>query len=414
MSLICAGFFSTILYVVLAIVVLLVMVLIHELGHYVVGRLLGFKINEFSIGFGKAIFSKVNKRGEKISLRIFPLGGYCAFDGEDDEDEEEPKKESKNDVITENNEEEKVKVKNAKTEELIQQINDVKLDKNKDIANKQPSLKFNEQKPWKRLLVYAAGVTFNFLSAIIFSFILLVTYGYDTQQVAQLDTNYSYLYGTLQEGDIIREVNGTEVDFAFGGTLNQLIKAPFEADETLTTYSYELTVDRGDEKGVKVQIRVDKIEEEVEGETVYKYNLGFSTKSYVYSIWEALGRCFELAFGFAWVVLKSLWQVITGQVAFSQLGGPISTIGMITSITQSGFVNFLILLPLLAANLAVFNFLPIPALDGCHAIFTLLEWIFGKPVVSRKVESYIHFYGLLALLLLVVVADIVHIIVVGL
>ena len=74
-----------ILYIVVAIMVLLTMVLIHEFGHYIVGRWLGFTITEFSIGFGKAIWQRKNKRGELISLRIFPLGGYCAFLGEDGE-----------------------------------------------------------------------------------------------------------------------------------------------------------------------------------------------------------------------------------------------------------------------------------------------------------------------------------------
>ena len=71
--------FLYILYILLAIVILLFMVLVHELGHYIAGRILKFKITEFSIGFGKAIFQRTNKRGEKISLRIFPLGGYCSF-----------------------------------------------------------------------------------------------------------------------------------------------------------------------------------------------------------------------------------------------------------------------------------------------------------------------------------------------
>ena len=102
-----------ILYIFLAIVILLVMVMVHEFGHYVVGRMLNFKITEFSVGFGKAIFSRKNKRGELISLRIFPLGGYCAFAGEDETNE-----------------------------------------KDKDA--------FNNQKPWKRILVFLAGVTFNF------------------------------------------------------------------------------------------------------------------------------------------------------------------------------------------------------------------------------------------------------------
>ena len=76
---------TTFLYVLLAIVVLLFMVMVHELGHYIAGKILKFKITEFSIGFGKAIFSHTSKKtGEKFSLRIFPLGGYCSFYGEDD------------------------------------------------------------------------------------------------------------------------------------------------------------------------------------------------------------------------------------------------------------------------------------------------------------------------------------------
>ena len=111
-----------ILYIILAIVILLFMVLIHEFGHYCIGRMLNFKITEFSVGFGKALISRKNKRGELISLRLFPLGGYCAFAGEDETD-----------------------------------------GKDKDA--------FTNQKPWKRILVFLAGVTFNFATAVFFSLI---------------------------------------------------------------------------------------------------------------------------------------------------------------------------------------------------------------------------------------------------
>ena len=425
--------FTTIGYVILAICVLLVMVLIHEFGHYCIGRWLGFKITEFSIGFGKAIFSKVNKRGEKISLRIFPLGGYCAFAGEGDDDEpendkklndkeekndetvsltESDKTDNKTDNITKeekiDDKKEKNITKNEQTTEIIQQINDITDGKEQQVKKVDNSGDFINQKPWKRLLVYMAGVTFNFLSAIIFSFILLISYGYDIPRVASLDTNYSNLYGQLQEGDIIWGVNGTRISFAFSGTLSQLLtKAGPDTDITLD-------IERNNER-MEVVIRLS--EETVtneQGEEEKRLVTGFSTEAYVHNFWEALGRSFELAFGFAWVMLKGFWQIITGQIAFSDLGGSISTIGMMSEIMQTSFANFLILLPLLASNLAVFNFLPIPALDGGHAVFTLLEWICGRPVVSRKVESYIHFYGLVVLLLFVVVVDIVHIAVVGL
>ena len=130
-------------YICVAILVLLLMVTIHELGHYVAGKILKFKINEFSIGFGPKIFQKTKKNGEKISLRAFPLGGYCAFEGE-----------------TENSE-------------------------NPDA--------FNKQKPWKRLIVLFSGAFFNLLSAIIFSFILLVSVGYDYAQVKAVEpTSINY------------------------------------------------------------------------------------------------------------------------------------------------------------------------------------------------------------------------------
>ena len=403
MSLLCAsGVFSTILYVILAIIILLFMVLIHEFGHYVVGRLLKFKITEFSIGFGKAIWQITNKRGELISLRIFPLGGYCAFAGEEgDEEENSDKKENNNTGKTTEITSDTKQVE-EKQEKLIE------LDKNFE-QKKGEDLLFNEQKPWKRLLVYGAGVFFNFLSAIVFSFILLVSFGYDIQQVERIDSK-SVNYGVLQEGDVIWKVNGEKVSFAFSGTLNTLITQSFSGDTTNETKDFTLTIKR-DGKELDVNIKVSKEKDEESGEI--KYHYGFATKAYAHSFLEALGRCFELAFGFGWVVLKGFWQIISGQIAFSELGGPISTVGMITTIAKSSFVNVFILMPLLAANLAVFNFLPIPALDGSHAVFILLEWIFGKPVVSRKTEGYIHFYGLMALLLLVVVADIVHIAIKG-
>ena len=403
--------FTTILYVILAIAVLLLMVLIHEFGHYVVGRMLGFKITEFSVGFGKAIFQRKNKRGELISLRIFPLGGYCAFAGEDDEDVDSGNKKDDNDPKNEKEQSEKEKLNAPKTDDKKERA--IELDKNNE-PKKNTDLLFNEQKPWKRFLVYGAGVFFNFLSAIIFSFILLVSFGYDIPQVKAVDNTKVEYIGSevLQEGDVIWKVNGEKISFAFSGTISQLISKPFNENSELTESDIILSVNR-DGHMVDVTIKVKKVTETIDGKETTKLQTGFETKAYVHSFWDALGRCFELAFGFGWVILKGFWQIITGQVGFTELGGPISTIGMITTISQSGWVNFFILLPLLAANLAVFNFLPIPSLDGFHALFTLLEWIFRKPIVSRKVEGYINFYGLLALLLLVVVADIVHISVVG-
>ena len=147
----------TALYILLAIVVLLLMIVIHEFGHYIAGKILKFKINEFAVGFGPAIFSKTNKKtGEKFSLRLIPLGGYCAFEGED-ELEERRKAENAEKIANEDVFEQKAEVENAEAVETSE-------------------LKtFNEHAPWKRIIVLVSGALFNFVSAILFSALFLRT-----------------------------------------------------------------------------------------------------------------------------------------------------------------------------------------------------------------------------------------------
>lgn len=387
-----------VLYIVLAIVFLLFMVLVHEFGHYIVGRMLNFKITEFSVGFGKALFSRKNKRGELISLRLFPLGGYCAFAGEEETDS--------------NNKE-----------------------------------AFTNQKPWKRILVFLAGVTFNFATAVFFSFILLCTIGYDIPQVkslSQLDktvvknmvegtTPYSPLDNLPEEeklmtGDVVISVAGEKIDFAYGVTFGEALEKqqqilrnhikeekPFEdlplfeclvkrngEYKTVKAGFYRVTVNSFDKNG-------DPVIDESTGlqKTEYDYFWNVDSKAYVHTVGEAFERAVPVAFGFAWVVLESFWLLITFQLPISSIGGPITTITTIASVTQQSGANLLVLIPLLSANLAVFNALPIPALDGSHVIFTAIEAIRKKPI-KRSTENLIHTIGLIILFGAVILIDILH------
>ena len=370
------SFLTGLLYVVLAIVILLFMVLVHELGHYIAGRILKFKIEEFSIGFGKALFSRTNKRGEKISLRIFPLGGYCAFKGEGD-DEDNPAPDA-----------------------------------------------FNAQKPWKRIIVFFAGVIMNFLTAVLFSLILLCTVGYDVPQISSTtvtvngENNQSITFEAkgFEEGDVVLSIDCTKVDFAFGDTFQNLItkqqqdvKSFVEGGGNIEDYSFSAVV-RRDGKQQEIQAGFNYVVSyKDDGQTIASqdYLLGITYSPYVYSFWEALGRCWEFAFGLAWFVLKSLWLLITFQLPISAVGGPITTITTIASATQTNWLNMLILIPMISANLAVFNILPFPALDGSHVLFTTIEWIRKKPI-KRKVENMIHFIGLCILFAFVIIVDILH------
>lgn len=369
-------------YILIAIIVLLLMVLIHELGHYVAGKLLKFKINEFSVGFGPKIFQKKNKSGELISLRAFPLGGYCAFDGETDEDKDNP---------------------NA----------------------------FNNQKPWKRLIVLFSGAFFNFISGIIFSFVLLVSSGYDLVQVKSVGNN-SINCNCFQSGDVIYGVENKQIDFVKDDYFASLITEYLQTD--YKTYDGNITVEINKyvEDGktyymvktpITYNVKRDGEKISVEGyiNTIYNENgeysgwslltsneendAEFGLKTYRYGFVEALGNAIPFTCKWAWKVLVIFGQLLTGKLSITSLGGPVTTVTMIANFTQQNML--LLLLPLIAVNLAVFNLLPIPALDGFQMIFVAIEWIRKKPV-KREVVNIINNVGLILLFGFVIVVDILQ------
>jgi len=373
--------FTYIGYIFIAILVLLFMVLIHELGHYIAGKALKFKINEFSVGFGPKLLQKKRKNGELISLRAFPLGGYCAFEGENEDGKESPDA-------------------------------------------------FNNQKPWKRLIVLFSGAFFNFLSAIIFSFILLLSSGYDLVEVKNVgDTSINA--GILQSGDMIYGIEHNQIDFVNDDYISNLISDylndEYSAYEGDISTEYSFSKDNKTFYMVKTpmtfNVRRDGEYTSVEGyintiyndkgeyagwslmstheEDIAEFNIG----NYKYSFWESVREAVPFTCKWAWKVLVIFGQLITGQLAITSLGGPVTTINMIANFTQQNLL--VLLLPLIAVNLAVFNLLPIPALDGFQMIFVTIEWIRKKPI-KRELVYMINNIGLFVLLGFVIVVDILQ------
>ena len=381
--------FTYIGYILIAILVLLFMVLIHELGHYIAGKILKFKINEFSVGFGPKIFQKKKKNGELISLRAIPLGGYCAFDGETEEEQDSPQA-------------------------------------------------FHNQKPWKRLIVLFSGAFFNFLSAIIFSFILLLASGYDLVEVKQID-NTSINHGVLQTSDVIYGIEGQNIDFVNDDFFNTLITVNVEDKysnyktnnfatgdlEKETSYIedgevyYTVTSDlmfniKRDGEKLAVVGHINVIydaEGEYAGWSLLAGNEEideeFSIGNHKYTFGEALIQSVPFTCKWAWKVLVIFGQLITGQLNIKALGGPVTTIKTIANVTQQSASYLLVLLPLIAVNLAVFNLLPIPALDGCQMIFTAIEWVRKKPI-KQQVVNLINNIGLIVLFGFVIIVDILQ------
>ncbi len=411
--------FKYILYILLAIVILLLMVVIHEFGHYIAGKLLKFKINEFAVGFGPKIFSKTKKNGEVFSLRAIPLGGYCAFEGEESDEGVESGK------------------------------------------------AFVNEKPWKRIIVFLAGAVFNLISAVIFSFIFILAIGFAVPTVAESYVQMEPVSGYLLADDKITAVDGVVLteektfekifkEYAEGESIDltimrknaeltvEVVKAKtynplINGDEILAVNGKKITVLRtyedliaGYELGDKVTLSVLRGGQETQvsvtkrnviyveaGEAsgkpqfkVVNYDgFGYSSlREYKKAgVGSALAYSVPFTGKLSWTILGTFGKLFTGQIPLTDLAGPVGTVTQIADLSHQNWRNILILLPLIASNLAVFNLLPIPALDGSKVVFTTIEWIRGKPI-NRKAESIVHLVGILTIFALVIIIDLVRLI----
>lgn len=430
-----AEVFKYIGYVIVALLALMFMIVIHELGHYTAGKLLGFKIDEFAIGFGPKIFKHVNKKtGELFSIRPFPVGGFCAFHGEDED--------------------------GAMLDENGERVLDEKGNPVKD-----PDA-FNNKPAWKRLIVLFSGAFMNFISAIFIITIFFAAYGQILPVI--VGTHYDGVNADPQsyliEGDVILGIDGKQVnimlqedlDNAFakigdsakfkilrGGkrmtvTMNKRWYSPFEEGEFILAINGEelnapvpyeqlasldaadtneqitVTVVKYDENGEIVEsstavVQRGKNPADPSGYFSYGFGITRSIARAKLPFFSALGRSFGFSFFIVFKILASLGALITGKIGLEAAGGTITTIGVMAQVSATGFDSFLYVVAIISANLAVMNLLPFPALDGSRMLFTLIEMIFRKPV-PRKVEAIIHTVGLVLLLVLAVFLDIFHLV----
>lgn len=422
--------FAYIGYVLLALLALMAMIVVHELGHYTAGKLLGFKIDEFAIGFGPKIFKRKNKKtGELFSIRPFPIGGFCAFHGED-----------------------------ADGALLDENGNQVK-DANGNII-KDPDA-FNNQKPWKRLIVLFSGAFMNFLSAILIITIYFSAYGQPLPYVVGTYDVPNY-QNVFEQGDVLLSVNGKQINLMAQEDLDNVFKKvgdtaqfrvlrngkcikitaskffydPFEdgdyiyavdgkkldtpiayADYLATVESNDafiVTVVRYDEKGEICEQSTMKVQKGANPEDTngfYSYGFGI-TRTIARAklpFFLAFGRAWSFCFFIVFKILASLGALITGKMGIEGAGGTITTIITMAKVSALGFDSFMYVVAIISANLAVMNLLPFPALDGSRMLFTLIEMIFKKPV-PRKVEAVIHTVGLVLLLVLAVFLDVFHLV----
>ncbi len=418
-----------ILFILLAVIILLLMITIHEFGHYIAGKLLGFKIEEFSIGFGPKIFSKKKKNGEVFSIRLLPLGGFCAFAGESEEENilapEKLKKSpfDENDNGTEKGKTDDKDEKSADPDESVKVVAVDEKDKIQTAENKSgdnsltEGKKFNDQPPWKRIIVLMAGGVFNILSAVIFSFIFIcfgAVGGVSVNNVYKsVEPNIQY---TLEAGDKIVSIEGQKIDFYHpieeamanrkeGETIEVVVLRDGEEKTlTVTLHKYDPSVWSNGSSAGNYEFNKDE-----NGNEIYPVGMGISLLQEHATVGDAFKYSIPYTAKLSWMILGAFGDLITGKVPISQVSGTIGTIDQMANYGMENWAYMLVLLPLIAANLGIFNLFPIPALDGAKVVFTIVEWIRGKPV-NPKVENMIHMVGLFLLLGLVVVLDLIYLV----
>ncbi|MEE1237475.1 MAG: RIP metalloprotease RseP [Turicibacter sp.] len=385
-----------------------IIILVHELGHFLVAKHYGILCHEFSIGMGPAVWSK--KNGETTySIRAIPFGGYVAMAGEEAEKEMVKvdqvvglsfnsnglvnkiflKPESSNpDIIGSIKELDLYKTlticlqKEDGSQQTFSVEHDAEYILEKGTQQIAPYDRCLESKSkWARFATMAAGATMNFVLALVLFFIVGLSIGmptYSNTLGGIVEQSPAHVAG-LQAGDTIISYNGQTVT-----NWQDLTNAIQSTTETTTiTYSrngqtstIEITPEISDREGTKVAMLGIEPEYKKSFLTGLEYSV-LKTKEAFVSIFET----FKMLF-------------VTKEAGINDLSGPVGIYTMTSTIATYGLTSLLIWIGFLSVNIGVMNLLPIPALDGGRILFVLIESIIGRPV-DRRIEGYIHTVGLL-------------------
>ena len=325
---------------ILAILLFCIMIFPHELGHFIAARRVGVKVNEFAFGMGPAIWKKQGPE-TLYSIRLFPVGGFCAMDGED-EDSNEPRA-------------------------------------------------FGNKKPWQKIVVLAAGSFMNIICAIVIMSLVIGIMGFTTTVVGQVTEDLPAKAAGILEGDKLLKIDDTEIEQwtdvskALQASGGEEVVVTLERDKQVETVSVvpQLT------EGVDAQ-----------GNPAQGYVLGVTCKI-SHNPFMAVVDGAQSTWNMTKMMFSALGQLFTGEAGVDELSGPVGMINMVSQTTEYGFWYYGFLTALICVNLAIINLLPLPALDGGRIIFVIYTMITGK-TVSEKVEGAIHMVGMVLLLALMV------------
>lgn len=329
------------------IIILGLIVLVHEFGHFVFAKLFKVYVYEFSIGMGPKIFSRKSKKDEtEYCIRAIPIGGFVQLAGEEVDDDESVPKEKK-----------------------------------------------MYSKPiWQRFLIMFFGAGNNFILAFVLLLLCGIFFGSPNMDpvVVRLTEGYPMEEAGIEVGDEFLEVNGHNISTVDDVRLYLAVVEPGE----------EITLEMKKESGDIVTYEISPIEEEIDGVKSYKYGIEFIRENE-----EGFFAPIKYAFVKAGALFKqmiiTLQMLFTGTVGMDSLSGPVGIYSIVGQTRSAGLESVMQLIALLSINVGFINLIPFPAFDGGRILFLIIEKIKGSPV-NPKVENIFHSIGFILLMLLLI------------
>jgi len=365
-----------VLRILIALLVLNVLVMIHEFGHFIAAKLCGVKVNEFAIGMGPKLIAW-GKGETRYSVRLLPIGGFCAMEGEDE---------------------------GAPTPAALGGNAD------REVENSNIGRSFNDKNVWQRILIVLAGPVMNLLLGFI---LLLVQYGalqdvhpaygevlFPTTTIARIEESTPAYQSGLRAGDTILEINGRRILM----DTDMSMEMQNDADGVFRMV-VRRTVDGKSEKVLLDAVKFALEKDEKTGQQYIRYD--YSLLGVPRTFGNTISHAAKQEVSIATIVCRTLIDLIQGDYGLNDLSGPVGTVDVIadalgdvaTGNSLAGWRSMILLMVLITVNLGVFNLLPLPALDGGRLIFLVWEAITRKPL-SQKYEAWVHFAGIVLLMLL--------------
>ena len=341
-------------YILIAILLFGVLIAVHEFGHFAAAKLCGVRVNEFSIGMGPLIFQRT--KGETdYSLRLLPIGGYCAMEGED-ENSDDPRS-------------------------------------------------LTRQSFWKQFIIFVAGAAMNFLTGFL---ILLCLYagasGFYTTEIVSLNEGFpGEGEDGIMVGDVIYKVNGERIYLR--GDVSTILEYKSRGD------TMELVVLRNGEKLTRTLHKTTYTDEEGKEYRAYGFSYGGLEEATPFNV---LKNSWYNAIDYVRLVRLSLQLLISGAAGMDDLSGPVGIVSTISEMGQeteaeAGFgaalENVFFFGSLIAVNLAVMNLLPLPALDGGKVLILIVDTVgmaIFKKKLPQKLETVVNAAGFVLLMCLMV------------